>query len=271
MKISICSDLHLEFGPINMRNEDNADVLILSGDILIAKVLEASQESPRYKEKQMYMDFFKQCSTEFETVIYVAGNHEFYHGEWNGSLRTLKEISFEYPNIHFLENETLTYVNDVKFIGCSLWTDMNKQDPTTMYDVRNYMNDFRQIKYDGAGIYRKLIPEDVVERHLKSKQYILDILANVQPNQKVVIVGHHAPSKLSTHPRYADDFTINGAYSSDLSDLILNNPNIKLWTHGHTHEPFDYMIGSTRIVANPRGYIGYEDLADHFRLKTVEI
>ena len=64
---------------------------------------------------------------------------------------------------------------------------------------------------------------------------------------------------------------MNGAYSSDLNDFILDNPQIKYWTHGHTHEPFDYMIGNTRVLANPRGYINYEDRADNFKLKTVEI
>jgi hypothetical protein len=57
---------------------------------------------------------------------------------------------------------------------------------------------------------------------------------------------------------------MNGAYSSDLSDLILDHPQIKFWTHGHTHDQFDYMIGSTRVVCNPRGYKGYEESAEYF-------
>jgi hypothetical protein len=64
---------------------------------------------------------------------------------------------------------------------------------------------------------------------------------------------------------------MNGGYSSDLSAFILDNPQIKLWTHGHTHEDFDYMLGSTRIVCNPRGYDGYEDRADNFTLKYVDV
>ena len=51
---------------------------------------------------------------------------------------------------------------------------------------------------------------------------------------------------------------MNGGYASDLSDFILDHPQIKLWTHGHMHQCFDYMIGSTRVVCNPRGYEGYE-------------
>ena len=49
------------------------------------------------------------------------------------------------------------------------------------------------------------------------------------------------------------NYTIN-----DLSDFILDNPNISFWNHGHTHFPFDYMIGETRVLCNPRGYLPYE-------------
>ena len=36
MKIAIASDVHLEFGDLILKNEENADVLILSGDICVA-------------------------------------------------------------------------------------------------------------------------------------------------------------------------------------------------------------------------------------------
>jgi hypothetical protein len=90
-------------------------------------------------------------------------------------------------------------------------------------------------------------------------------------DQKFVVVGHHAPSKLSTHPRYADEVIMNGGYSSSLDEFMMDHPQIKLWTHGHCHNKFDYMIGSTRIVCNPRGYDGYEDLAERFKLQYVDI
>jgi len=90
-------------------------------------------------------------------------------------------------------------------------------------------------------------------------------------DQKFVVVGHHAPSKASTHPRYAKEELMNGGYSSSLDEYIMDHPQIKLWTHGHTHEDFDYMVGSTRVVCNPRGYDGYEDRADRFKLKYMEV
>jgi len=37
MKVALASDVHLEFGPISLDNTEGADVLILSGDICVAK------------------------------------------------------------------------------------------------------------------------------------------------------------------------------------------------------------------------------------------
>ena len=81
----------------------------------------------------------------------------------------------------------------------------------------------------------------------------------------------HSPRKLSTHPRYADEIIMNGAYSSDLSEFILDHPEIRLWTHGHTHHTFDYTIGECRVVCNPRGYKGYEERAEEFNPQEFEI
>jgi 3',5'-cyclic AMP phosphodiesterase CpdA len=36
MRIATCSDIHLEFADINLQNTENADVLILGGDICVA-------------------------------------------------------------------------------------------------------------------------------------------------------------------------------------------------------------------------------------------
>jgi hypothetical protein len=116
----------------------------------------------------------------------------------------------------------------------------------------------------------KFQPEDAAAEHALTKGYIQQIIEG-KPDQKFVVVGHHAPSRLSTHPKYAHDTVMNGGYSSSLDEYILDHPQIKLWTHGHTHEDFDYMIGNTRIVCNPRGYINYESRADTWDLKYVDV
>lgn len=283
MKIALASDVHLEFGQLEIKNTDNADVLILSGDICVANdlndradpnILGMSNTSNRYHA------FFQQCSEEFKDVIYVAGNHEHYHGDFAKSIPRIREKLAYLSNVHFLDKEFVA-IEDITFIGGTLFTDMNKEDPNTLFTIKSYMNDYRIIRNsnqvvnfrDEEGKFQtrpaKFCPEDSVEDHKAMLKFIDDTVAGVQ--EKFVVVGHHAPSKLSTKPQYENDTLVNGAYSSDLSEFILDRPQIKLWTHGHTHHGFDYMLGSTRIVCNPRGYIGYEAGASDFALKYYEV
>lgn len=310
MKIAVCSDLHLEFGELEIKNTVDADVLVLSGDILVAASLEAKDTvftagMRSVQEQSIRYHFFMQAAcSEFKDVIYVAGNHEHYHGDFAKTYSRLKEHLAYLPNLHILDKETVV-LGDVKFIGSTLWTDMNKEDPMTMRHIRSAMNDFRTVANSNRVVSRKVpiykmneegteylrdqygsfiqdgfkfkeseatfSPEDAVEEHKKCLAYISEVYTNTPPWQTIVVVGHHTPSYKSCHPRYERHDLMNGGYHSDLSEFILDRPAIKLWTHGHTHETFDYEIGECRIVCNPRGYIGYESLANNFKLKVVEV
>jgi len=247
MKIKVVSDLHLEFSDINITN-NGCDVLILSGDIMVAsKVLK-----PESEYGIRFRDFLKRCSFQFPHVVYVMGNHEFYSsGRWYDSIDTMREACGVHENIYMLERDT-KIIDDVLFVGGTLWTDMNKYDPLTMHAVRDMMMDYRAIVNDKKG-YIPLKPADTVERHRMTRDYIMHIL-DENKDKKCVVVGHHTPSFQSCAPEYAHDTLMNGAYHSSLEEYILDRPQIKLWTHGHTHNCFDYMIGETRIVCNPRGY-----------------
>lgn len=270
MKIKLVSDLHLEFADINIKNDGGCDVLILGGDIMIAEELydhPATSFDPwsagavadlgrKQQRVQRFRDFLKRVSFQFPHVIYVAGNHEFYHGKWKRTLDILHQECARLSNVYFLECESKK-IDDVTFIGGTLWTDMNKGDPLTLHAVRDMMNDFRIIKKEDEG-YTSLKPVDTVVRHKRMLQYIQSVIEG-KNDEKFVVVGHHAPSRLSTHEQYKNDYLMNGAYSSSLEDYIIDHPQIKLWTHGHTHHPFDYVIGETRIVCNPRGYDNHED------------
>jgi len=264
MKIKVVSDLHLEFSDINIKNDEGCDVLILSGDILTAEDLYGAPIAPdpympggmkdfnnKIARRQRFRDFLSRVSFQFPHVIYVAGNHEFYHFRWNQTIEVLKEYCNRLPNVYFLERD-VKKIDDVTFIGGTLWTNMNKGDPLTLHAVRDMMNDFRLIRKEHEG-FTSLKPHDTVIRHKQTLDYIRSVVAE-RHDEKFVVAGHHSPSTQSIHPRYAHDSLMNGAYHSDLSEFIMDHPQIKLWTHGHTHHPFDYMIGETRVVCNPRGY-----------------
>ena len=215
-----------------------------------------------------FRDFLKRVSFEFPHVVYVAGNHEFYNGRWKESLTHLREECGKLPNVYFLERD-IKVISKVSFIGATLWTDCNKGDPLTLHSLSDMMNDYRIIRNDEHG-YTKLRPAHSMHRHQQTLSYLKAVLPDMK-DKKVVFVGHHAPTTNSIHEKYRRDFLMNGGYASDLSEFILDNPQIALWTHGHMHDPSDYMVGNTRVVCNPRGYAGHDPQADMFELKILDI
>jgi hypothetical protein len=178
-----------------------------------------------------------------------------------------------YDNFHILDDETVDILG-YTFIGVTLWTNMNEEDSLTLYHMPTMMNDFQSIKNSARmfNAYKpaRLTPEDTVVAHKKSLDYINHVVGE-NSDKKYIVVSHHCPSKKSIHPKYAHDTIMNAAFASDLDDFIAYRPQIKLWTHGHTHEPFDYTIGETRVVCNPRGYVGHEYRAESFKLQYLEV
>ena len=305
MKVAVCSDLHLEFGHLTFGNPENADVLVLSGDVLVANHLKDNDVlglNPGTRSDRYHL-FLQECCEAFPHVVYVLGNHEHYDGDFPKTVSHVKEKLAYLENLHVLEREVFRY-KDFVFAGSTLWTDMNENDPMTLSHMRTAMNDFRLVDNSNRKTYRKVplykkgedgqyvrdekgryvedgmkmkeevalfSPQDAMEEFHKNVAFLRATYEDMAPWESMVVVGHHAPSRKSTHPKYAHDTLMNGGYSSELSDFMLDRPGVKLWTHGHTHEQFDYMVGECRVVCNPRGYVGYEESARNFKLKVVEL
>jgi len=307
MKIAVASDLHLEFGDLDFDNSDGADVLILSGDIMVAADL--AQHDPynlmgEHYRSNRFQNFFERCCAQFPHVIYIMGNHEHYNGDFAKTLEHVKSMLGRLRNLHILERE-MVVINDVYFVGGTLWTDMNREDPLTLYHMTKMMNDFRCVKNSAREVHFKarvpvdkpvgmtdqewidsdingrtrevfktreatFCPEDAVAEFKLTVSY-LKLMLETHRDKKFVMCGHHAPSGQSTHEQYKHDTIMNGGYSSNLEDFILDQENLVLWTHGHTHHPFDYQVGQCRIVCNPRGYHGHEEQSRNWQLQTVEI
>jgi Icc-related predicted phosphoesterase len=229
------------------------------------------------------------------------GNHEHYDFDIAKTEETLKSQLGIWPNIHLLEKETWEH-NGITFVGGTLWTDMNKEDPMTLWHVGRSMNDFQCVinsnrklsrkvplyEKDNTGNYVKdekgnmniiaykhkeenatWSTEDAVVDHKKMLDYIN--IVTQDKSKSYVAVTHHAPTPLSIAEWYKGDTLMNGGFHSDLSEFIMDRPQIKMWTHGHMHNVSDYMMGDTRVVCNPRGYVKYEQRAKEFELKYLEI
>jgi DNA repair exonuclease SbcCD nuclease subunit len=248
MRIAYMSDLHLEFGnPILPMNKNNADVLILAGDIFLAR--DFIDQNP--KRRKLYTKFLTHIAAEFPIVIIIAGNHELYrwrkeefdlHGSY---LEILRRETAKYSNIRFLEKEYLD-IGDVRFIGATLWTDFGNANPLIMEQARLGINDYRTSFYT---------PNDTLLWHRESMDFIRK---SVSSHKKVVMISHMAPSFMSVHPMYTGQ-VMNSAFATELFEFISDHPQIVVWFHGHMHHTIDYTIGNTRVLTNPYGYHHHEE------------
>lgn len=251
IRTMIQSDLHTEFDktatPYTIPSISR-DLLILAGDIHLGT-----------KADKLILNQLIESD-----VIYVLGNHEFYNqclpavrSAWSGP--TKSRINTEAATLgyrgrlHVLDDSAVT-INDVTFIGATLWTDFNGGNPVDMNEARLGMNDYRIIYtlIDNDDFSRKipLQPEDTTRLHSQSLQFIETELK--KPGKKVLIV-HHLPSYQSISEGYRGN-PLNPAYASNLDRLFDEYDDIELCIHGHAHQTFSYDINGTPIICNPRGY-----------------
>lgn len=243
MRIREFSDLHLEIAPyiIPAMPDDKETTLVLAGDICSFGAF-----------KHYELLFFKLASKMFKHVVYVPGNHESYRYNISKVKEKFEEIKhdFKLHNIHMLNRDTLV-IDDVAFIGATLWTDMNKGSPFTMIDAAQGMNDYRVIR--SGPNYRRLKPIDTAAIHVADKNYIAQELNRLRNEvRKTVVVTHHAMSELSVHDKWRGN-SLNHAYFSNMEEFIFDNvPDVCF--HGHMHDTFHYKLGVTDVYCNPRGY-----------------
>lgn len=240
MNIQLASDLHLDLlhphwpGELLISPAPDVDVLVLAGDI---------------HQGTLALDTFAAWAADRNLpIIYVAGNHEFYGDSLESVEQRLMNASAA-SCIHYLERKAIE-MDKVRFLGCTLWTDYNLR---TMFSREQVMEDIWQQLVDHYQIHTDsglFTPQDALELHMASRQWLAEELAKPFEG-KTVVVTHHGPHPLSIHPRYAGD-KLNATYVSDLSQLL---PQVDLWLHGHVHDSFDYQVGRCRVVANPAGYV----------------
>lgn len=245
MRIQYFSDIHLEFGNCEFPVTD-ADILIAAGDIGVGT--EA-------------VDWLAQAPCP---VIYVAGNHEYYTGDLHGTRKHLEQECAR-AKVDFLDNVRAD-LGDVRFLGTTLWTDFNTASENIMEEVEHCMNDYQYIQMDGLPLTAGLL----LKRHRDSLAWLESELADPFKG-KTVVVTHHAPSMKSWYSGedYKKDVR-RYAYCSELSDLIRKYP-IDAWFHGHVHCVSDYRIGDVRVLCNPRGYHGHQQIEGYDPHKIIEI
>ena len=124
--------------------------------------------------------------------------------------------------------------------------------------ARAGLMDHRLVAWSREPRFRPFRPEEALGLHHASRRFLERALLERDPpavrGRPHVVVTHHAPSPGSVAPAYAGH-PLNPAFASDL-DALIRAGRPDLWVHGHVHTSFDYRLGATRVVCNPRGYPG---------------
>lgn len=234
MRLNVLSDLHMSVAGLE-RPRNDADLVVLAGDI--ARPREAAAWALGFDKP----------------VLYVLGNHEFYGSSLEGAAAELKRLCAG-THVHVLDQDEAV-IDGVRFLGSTLWTDFRlfgdgDARDQAMASARHLMRDFSRIRIvDAADAL--FAPEDSAALFRRHADWIDGRLDSPHAGPTVVIT-HHAPSRRSIHPRFADSLT-SACFVSD-AEHLLQDHRAQLWIHGHTHDSFDYVLHGARVVCNPRGY-----------------
>lgn len=221
MDLQILSDLHLDhhadygkeflsaFKPV-------AKTLIIAGDLCGPSNL---------------LSVARALSSQFENIIYVMGNHEYYNQIHTEVLDNAADVSAKIPNFHWLENN-IVELDGQRFLGTTLWFKKNSRAP------KHFMNDFSLIINLERWVY---------EINKKAINFL-----NQEMKEGDIVITHHLPSYTCVPKEYKNDI-LNPFFVCEMDGLIIKRKP-KLWVFGHTHFHRHLNIGKTEMICNPVGY-----------------
>lgn len=228
MRIQIMSDLHLEFYAPGAHKkfldsiQTDADVLVLAGDVLNLR-----KSDLRWSHQRM-----GEFCSRYSQVVYIPGNHEFYGASIAQATVELSALERFYQNLTVLRAGEVRVVNDQRFLGSTMWYPPGDEDTPTISD-HYAIQDLAPLAY---------------QEHKDFKTGLDNLL-----REDDIVVTHHTPSAKSIPPQFEDSL-VNHWFCVPAMERYIVERKPAAWIHGHTHDSFDYRIGPTRVLCNPRGY-----------------
>jgi Icc-related predicted phosphoesterase len=230
MRIQVTSDLHFEFHPdngksfINSMDPSECDALVVAGDLNVVM-------------GNMWDSIGMLCKRyEGKPVYYVAGNHDYYHGDPAIVSMRLADFESEFENFVWMDYEKHSMLGSTSIGGCTLWFDavLNEGNKYDFY----HMSDSQLIDTK----YQWFLNENKT-----SKEFLSENCEGVD-----VIVTHHMPSDVCIAEQFEGNH-LNKFFVCDITDII-EKIQPKYWICGHTHSPFRKKVGETEIICNAYGY-----------------
>lgn len=245
MKIQILSDLHIDS---YIRRDElvgeipktDADVVLVAGDTA---------------NSDQGMGWLQTQAKNLQVpVLTISGNHEYFNEDilsFDATLASWDNYdSNRHQGLKVLQCQSIDFGN-VRILGCTLWTDYQYQaNEDTLPSVLRFMRDYQQIRA-GDTLFT---PQLSMQIHAAHRAWLKRSLQEAHDvGMTSVVMTHHSVSPYSVSQKYAE-LPSNAAFVSDLSEWMKSDWAPTLWVHGHTHEAFDYQLGNTRVVVNPRAY-----------------
>lgn len=256
----IASDIHIEKYPLNknelvldvgnnspiededVRNPPIKQLLSITDFIEVSarNLILAGDIGSAYHTVEL-THFLKSCKANFETVIYVAGNNEYYlrKGYQIRPLRdleeTIKNICIE-TGVYYLNNSYIETDTHIIF-GSTWWSQVDGSPAMNILCDDHILNsdDFSHMHYTSRIALNKVIS------------------INKTLHKKLIVVTHYCPTRIGTMSGYhkRDEFVKLIPYYFSASEQFLNKGEIDVWIYGHTHLFRDFIFDSnTRIITN---------------------
>lgn len=221
MKFSLISDMHVDFPQPKTPYELLEEVIVVAGDT--SNGLEG-------------LKFLQKLQNKGHTIFAVDGNHEHYSNY--RQRRSEKETTARFREDH------KRYHDEVPIILANGWYYVEDE---ALW--RGYMNDGRMTNLSAL---------DVNTLAVNDTEFVRGHLEDWKDRQvSGVVVTHTSPCLETLNPAYEGHYSNDWYWNPGMGGLLKEySGQIKVWCHGHTHEPSDKIVEGVRVVCNPRGYPG---------------
>jgi len=235
MKLQYMSDIHLETYKHPFPLDPVAPNLALIGDICGA-----------YHKN--LIPFLERCAANYETVLFVPGNHEYYGHTLDAVEESLESLCAEL-GIEYLQCRTVE-IDDVVISGCTLWC-----EPTVeafeRKNKRYWLKDYSR--------------DQMIQEHQRHVEFLNRAQAKSHSH---IFLTHYAPM-VEMNGIYQDLPSVS-MFATDLKRMF--QAPLRYWLCGHVHQNLTLYENGIPCQTNCFGYPNEADVHASFDLqKCVEI
>lgn len=229
MKIRLLSDLHLEFSGFEYTYQGE-DVLVLAGDIIDGNNVHR-------------LNYWLETVPETVSVVYVPGNHEFYHTSIEAGLERLAELAQQRDSFCLLQNDWNYKIYDdvvYYFFGGTQFS--------YIHDDLADLRDFRLLG-DFKYTHNHSIKKHNEQFNLFNEAYDDFIKLHKKQSCKTIGISHFLPSASCIQSKYEGN-SLNTYFYADNDERV---KQADLWLFGHC-------IDSESEILTDRGWLNHSSI-----------